>query len=91
MSIVGLPVVLGLVWLGGWWLVALATLAALFALHELYWVARSLRPLVLAGYAGAVATLLGAKLGGPAWPVAASCSHLRWPSCSRASRAPAKQ
>jgi phosphatidate cytidylyltransferase len=68
-SIVGLPVVLGLVWLGGWWLVALATLAALFALHELYWVARSLRPLVLAGYAGALATLLGAKLGGPAWMV----------------------
>jgi phosphatidate cytidylyltransferase len=29
--------------------------------------ARSLRPLVLAGYAGALATLLGAHLGGAAW------------------------
>ncbi len=29
--------------------------------------ARGLRPLVLAGYAGALATLLGAQLGGPAW------------------------
>ena len=29
--------------------------------------ARSLRPLVLAGYAGALAALLGAELGGPEW------------------------
>ena len=29
--------------------------------------ARSLRPLVLAGYAGALAALLGAQLGGPEW------------------------
>ena len=29
--------------------------------------ARGLRPLVLAGYAGALATLLGAQLGGPEW------------------------
>ena len=31
--------------------------------------ARTLRPLVLAGYAGAIATLLGAQLGGPEWMV----------------------
>ena len=68
-SLVGLPVVLGLVWLGGWWVVGLAAAAALIALHELYWVTRSLRPLVLAGYAGAVASLLGAKLGGAEWMV----------------------
>ena len=64
---VGLPVVLGVVWLGGWWLFLLAAAAALVALHELYSVTRSLRPLVLAGYAGAIACLLGAQLGGAEW------------------------
>jgi len=66
-ALVGVPVVLGLVYLGGWWLFGLATFAALVALHELYAMARGLRPLVLAGYAGALATLLGAQLGGAAW------------------------
>ena len=66
-TVVGVPVVLYLVHLGGWWLFGLAALAALIALHELYVMARSLRPLVLAGYAGALATLLGAQLGGPEW------------------------
>ena len=56
-AIVGLPIVLWLVWLGGWWLFGLALFAALVALHELYVMARGLRPLVLAGYAGALATL----------------------------------
>jgi len=66
-TIVALPVVLYLVWLGGWWIFALALAAALIGLHELYAMARGLRPLVLAGYAGAIATLLGAHLGGAAW------------------------
>ena len=66
---VGVPVVLYLVYLGDWWLFGLAAFAALVALHEFYVMARSLRPLVLAGYAGAVATLLGAHLGGPAWMI----------------------
>jgi phosphatidate cytidylyltransferase len=66
-TVVGVPVVLWLVYLGGWWLFGLAAVAALLALHELYAMARSLRPLVLAGYAGALATLLGAHLGGPEW------------------------
>ena len=35
-TIVGVPIVLGLVWLGGWWLFGLALFAALVALHELY-------------------------------------------------------
>ena len=48
-TIVALPIVLYLVYLGGWWIFALALLAALIALHELYVMARSLRPLVLAG------------------------------------------
>jgi phosphatidate cytidylyltransferase len=63
----GVPVVLAIVWLGGWWLFALATVAGLIALHEFYWVVRSLRPLVLAGYVGAILSLLGAQLGGVAW------------------------
>ena len=66
-TLVGVPVVLWVVWLGGWSLFALALFATLVALHELYVMARGLRPLVLAGYAGALATLLGAQLGGPAW------------------------
>jgi phosphatidate cytidylyltransferase len=66
-TVVGVPIVLGLVYLGGWWLFGLASFAALVALHELYTMARGLRPLVLAGYAGALATLLGAQLGGAAW------------------------
>ena len=68
-TVVGVPVVLYLVYLGDWWLFGLAAFAALVALHEFYVIARSLRPLVLAGYAGAVATLLGAHLGGPAWMI----------------------
>ena len=68
-TVVGVPVVLSLVYLGGWWLFGLAAFAALVALHELYVMARSLRPLVLAGYAGALATLLGAQLGGPEWMI----------------------
>jgi phosphatidate cytidylyltransferase len=69
-TIVGLPVVLGAVWLGGWWLVALLAIAALVALHEYYSMVRPLRPLVLAGYAGAVLALVGAKLGGVEWMLA---------------------
>ena len=66
-AIVGLPAVLGLVWLGGWWLWVLAAAAGLIALHEFYAMARPLRPLVLAGYTGLVLTLLGAELGGVTW------------------------
>ena len=40
---------------------------ALVGLHEFYAMARPLRPLVLAGYGGAVATLVGAQLGGVEW------------------------
>jgi phosphatidate cytidylyltransferase len=66
-TLVGLPVVLYVVWLGGWWLFGLVGIASLLALHELYRMTRSLRPLVLAGYAGAVAARLGAELGGAEW------------------------
>jgi phosphatidate cytidylyltransferase len=65
-----LPVVLGVVWLGGWWLFSLALLGGLLALHELYGIARGLRPIVLGGYTGLVLTLLGAQLGGQEWILA---------------------
>jgi hypothetical protein len=65
----GLPIVLGSAYLGGWFLLALTAVAGLIALHEFYRLARALRPLVLAGYGGAVAGLLGAQVDGAAWMV----------------------
>jgi phosphatidate cytidylyltransferase len=65
-----LPVVLLLVYVGGWWLFGLAVIVALLALHEFYGMTRPLRPVVLAGYAGAVATLVGAEVGGAEWALA---------------------
>ena len=65
-----LPIVLGIVWLGDWWLFGLVLLGGLLALHELYAMARSLRPIVLGGYAGLILTLLGAQLGGTTWLLA---------------------
>ena len=62
-----LPLVIGLVYLGGWWLFALALVGGLIALHELYAMAKQLRPLVLAGYVGFVLSLLGLQLGGLEW------------------------
>ena len=50
-ALVLLPLVLGLVWLGGWWLFALAAVGGLIALHELYIMGRGLRPIVLGGCA----------------------------------------
>jgi len=65
-----LPIVLGIVWLGGWWLFGLALIGGLIALHELYAMARGLRPIVLGGYAGLAMTLVGAQLGGTTWLLA---------------------
>jgi phosphatidate cytidylyltransferase len=67
---VGIPIVLGLLYLGGWWLFGLAAVAALVALHEFYGMARPLRPLVLAGYGGVLAALVGAEVGGVEWLLA---------------------
>jgi phosphatidate cytidylyltransferase len=63
----GLPIVLGSAYLGGWFLFSLVAVGALVALHEFYRLARALRPLVLAGYGGTVAGLLGAQLDGTWW------------------------
>jgi phosphatidate cytidylyltransferase len=66
-TIIGLPVVIGAVYFGGWWLFALVAGATLVGLHEFYSMARPLRPLVLAGYGGVALTLVGARLGGIEW------------------------
>jgi phosphatidate cytidylyltransferase len=68
-AIVLLPVVLGAVYLGGWWLFALAAVAALLALHEYWLMARALAPLALAGYVGGALALVGAELSGIDWMV----------------------
>jgi phosphatidate cytidylyltransferase len=70
-----LPVVLLVIWAGGWWLVGLAAVAGVIALHELYVMTRELRPVLLAGYAGTVATLIGAAWG-PEWALAGFFSTL---------------
>jgi phosphatidate cytidylyltransferase len=66
-AVAGLPLVLGVVYLGGWWLFGLVLPVALIGLHEFAAMTRRLRPLVLACYVGAVAMLLGTKLGGLPW------------------------
>jgi phosphatidate cytidylyltransferase len=76
-----LPAVIGLVYLGGWWLWGLALAGALVALHELYAMGASLRPLRLGGYAGAVAALLGMQLGGVPWLLAGLLSTLLFAFC----------
>jgi phosphatidate cytidylyltransferase len=64
-----LPLVIGIVYLGGWWVFGLALFAGLVALHELYTMAKDLRPLVLAGYLGFGLALLGLELGELPWMV----------------------
>jgi phosphatidate cytidylyltransferase len=69
-AVVGLPLVLALVYGGGWWLFVLAAVGAVLALHEYALMARSLRPVTLAAYAGALLALLGAELSGLDWALA---------------------
>jgi phosphatidate cytidylyltransferase len=66
-ALVGLPVVLGAFWVGGWWLFTLLTIAAVVAVHEFVTMARPLRPLAPAVYVGSVLALLGAEKGGVVW------------------------
>lgn len=66
-SIVALPLVLGLVYLGGWALLALALAASLIGVHEYAELVRPLRPLVLAAYVGTGVMVVGASLGGVRW------------------------
>lgn len=66
-ALVALPLVLGLVYAGGWALLGLALAIALVAVHEYAELIRPLRPLVLAAYLGAGAMLVGASAGGLDW------------------------
>ena len=66
-AVVLLPLVIGAVYLGGWWLFGLALVAGLLALHELFRMARERRPLVIAGYLGFILTLFGLQLGDLPW------------------------
>jgi phosphatidate cytidylyltransferase len=75
-TLVGLPVVLVIVWAGGWWLFALAAIGAVIALHEYALMIRSLRPVVLAAYAGALLSLVGARIGGLEWTTAGFLSTI---------------
>jgi len=75
-AVVGLPAVLGIVYLGGWWLFALAALGAILALHEYALMIRALRPVILAAYAGAVLALVGARLSGIDWTLAGFMSTI---------------
>jgi phosphatidate cytidylyltransferase len=75
-ALVGVPLVLVIVWAGGWWLFALAGVAAILALHEYALMIRSLRPVILAAYAGALLSLLGAHLAGLEWTVAGFLSTM---------------
>jgi len=71
-----LPLVIGVVYLGDWWLFGLALVGGLVALHELYTMAKELRPLVLAGYLGFVLALVGLQTGDLPWLVAGMLSTL---------------
>jgi phosphatidate cytidylyltransferase len=66
-AVVGLPLVLGMLWLGGWWLFVLVAVAAFVAVHEFVTTARPLRPLAPAVYGGVLLALFGAQTGGVAW------------------------
>ncbi|HEX5174490.1 MAG TPA: phosphatidate cytidylyltransferase [Gaiellaceae bacterium] len=64
---VGLPLVLGMLWLGGWWLFTLLAIAACVGVHEFVTTARPLRPLAPAVYGGVILALVGARSGGIVW------------------------
>jgi phosphatidate cytidylyltransferase len=71
-----IPVVLGAVYLGGWWLFALVAVAAGLALHEYWLLAKPLAPLALAGYVGTGLALVGAERSGIEWMVGGALTTL---------------
>jgi len=75
-ALAALPIVLGAVYLGGWWLFALIALAGLLALHEFWLLARPLRPLTPAGYVGGILALVGAQVGDVGWMVGGALTAL---------------
>jgi phosphatidate cytidylyltransferase len=69
-TVVLVPLVLGAVWLGHWWMFTLVAVAAALALHEYWLMARPLSPLAPAGHIGAALALVGAELSGVSWMLA---------------------
>jgi phosphatidate cytidylyltransferase len=69
-TVVLVPIVLGAVWLGHWWMFALVAIAAALALHEYWLMARPLSPLAPAGYIGVALALVGAEMSGLDWMLA---------------------
>ncbi len=63
------PIALGAIYLGGWWVFALAAIGGAIGLHEFWVLARPLSPLAPAGYIGGALALVGAELGGVTWMV----------------------
>ncbi len=68
-AVLAIPIVLGAIYLGGWWLFALVAVAAVLGLHEFWLLAKPLAPLAPAGYVGALLALVGAELSGVGWMV----------------------
>jgi phosphatidate cytidylyltransferase len=75
-AVVGLPLVLAAVWVGGWWLFVLLAVAGAVAVHEFVVMARPLAPLAPAAYVGVFLALLGAQRGGLLWMLAGFLSTL---------------
>jgi phosphatidate cytidylyltransferase len=69
-AVVGLPLVLGMLWLGGWWLFTLVAVAAAVGVHEFVTTVRPMRPLGAAIYGGVLLALFGAERGGIVWLLA---------------------
>jgi phosphatidate cytidylyltransferase len=68
-ALAAIPVVLGAIYLGGWWLFALVAVGAVIGLHEFWLLSKRLSPLSPAGYAGGILALVGAELGGVDWMI----------------------
>jgi phosphatidate cytidylyltransferase len=75
-AIVGLPVVLGAVWLGHWWLFLLAIVAGTIGLHEYYRMTRPLRPIAIAGHAGLAGILIALQVSTVTWALGAMLATL---------------
>jgi len=94
-ALILLPIVLGAVYLGGWWVFALVAIATGVSLHEYWLLARPLAPLTLAGYIGAALALVGAEMSGAEWMLGGILSTfalafvLKAISAARASATPA--
>jgi phosphatidate cytidylyltransferase len=75
-AVIGLPLVLGMVWLGHWYLFALVAVAGVVALHELYTMAKPLRPIGIAGHAGLIGVLLALQVSTTTWALGALLGSL---------------